>query len=63
MFSVEELEDGSNKYYVKSKADYEAAVKSLVYPQGFAEYEGMAFTIKVINFPRFLSHTISVNFM
>ena len=38
--TVVELEDGSNKYYVTSQADYEAAVKSLVYPQGFAEYEG-----------------------
>ena len=37
---MEELEDGSNKYYVNSQADYEAAVKSLLYPQGFAEYEG-----------------------
>lgn len=25
---------------MKSQADYEAAVKSLVYPQGFADYEG-----------------------
>ena len=37
---VEERADGSNKYYVTSQANYETAVQSLIFPQGFADYEG-----------------------
>ena len=31
---------GSNKYYVTSQANYETAVQSLIFPQGFSDYEG-----------------------
>ena len=31
---------GSNKYYVTSQANYETVVQSVIFPGGFADYEG-----------------------
>ena len=38
--SVSDSQGDTKWYYVRSKANYDTAVGSLIYPRGFEDYEG-----------------------
>ena len=54
--SVEEKSDGSNKYYVESKGNYQAALTSLSYPKSFEEYEGTQYKLSLATMFSLLLH-------